>query len=54
MNGPTVILICGCIAGFLVIAHLLYEKDRDERRGDFDGVDEWEQLQRDLAPRWRR
>lgn len=51
MNGPTVILVVASIVGFLVIAHLIHERDRDERRRELDGIEEWERLQRDLAPR---
>lgn len=51
VNGPTVILIVFGIAGSLVLAFLTWEKDREERRREFGGVDEWEQVKRDLGPR---
>lgn len=52
LHGPTVILACVSIAGALVIAGLMWAKDRDERRAaEFDGIEEWEQLKRDLGPR---
>lgn len=52
MHGPTVILIVFSIAGALVFAYLLWEKDREERwERDFGGVDEWERLKQDLGPR---
>lgn len=56
LHGPIVIVAVLSIAGALVIAHLIHEMDRDERqRGEFDGVDEWEQTKRELGrPRSRR
>jgi hypothetical protein len=52
VNGPTVILIVFSIAGSLVLAFLTWEKDQQERhRREFDGIDEWEQVKRDLGPR---
>lgn len=50
MNGPLVLVCVAAITGFLVIAHLIYERDRDERR-DLESVEAWEQMKRDLAPR---
>ena len=51
MNGLFVIPILAVVAMLLVLAFELQDRAREAR--DFDGVDEWEQLQRDLAPRWR-
>lgn len=51
LHGPTVILLVLSIAGAIVLLVLTWEKDREERRREFDGVDEWEQVKRDLGPR---
>lgn len=50
MKGPAVMLIVLAVAGLLVLAHELAERQR-EREREFDGIDEWEQVKRDLAPR---
>lgn len=57
MHGPTVMLFVFSIAGAIVVAFLMWEKDRDERERDRDlrGVDEWERTKAELAPPgWRR
>lgn len=55
MNGIVVMACVFTIAGLLVVAHLLIEKDRAERwEREFGGVDQWERVKRDSAPRWQR
>lgn len=49
MKGPAVILIVLAIAGLIVLAFEIAERARERR--EFDGIDEWEQTKRDLAPR---
>lgn len=53
MNGPTVVGAVLAISAAIVLMHLVWEHDREERerRRDLDGVDEWERVKRDLGPR---
>ena len=49
MNGPTVIGLVVVIVCLGVAAFEIWDRGRERR--EFDSVNEWERLKRDLAPR---